>query len=243
LEQKDQTINQMHTDRLTMLGQMAASMAHEIRNPLTAIEGFIQLIRYETNSNSFNQQKVNGFLDVIQSEFKGLYGQITGFLSFSKNDGIEEPYTTCTSKEIIDAVLGLVNPRLINENIEIKLALQCINPMVIQKIAIQQVLSNLINNSIDVLSSVQYLKVIEIQTYEDDTNCYIVLIDNGVGIPLEIQDTIFTPFVSSKSNGTGLGLPICKQIMEKNKGGINFTSKNGETKFTLSFERPLEYSR
>jgi signal transduction histidine kinase len=217
---------------------MAASMAHEIRNPLTAIEGFIQLIRTEMNSpNSLNLSKVNGFIDIIQNEFSGLYGQITSFLSFSKNDGLVEPYVLCTGKRLIESVLELVNPRLINENIQVKLGLPCGKPLAVQKTAIQQVLSNLLNNSIDALSTVSYPKMIAIRTYDDDANYYIEVIDNGPGIPAEIQDTVFTPFVTGKVNGTGLGLAICKQIMKKNKGDIRFISKQGETKFTLSLAK------
>jgi signal transduction histidine kinase len=236
LEQKDQTINQLHNDRLIMLGKMAASMAHELRNPLFAIEGFIQLIRAELSSSLFDLKKINGYFDVIQTEYKGLYGQITGFLSFSKHGGtVEEDYIACSSKEIIEPVLELINPRLINENIEIKLSLHTNNSaLFIQKLAMQQVLSNLINNSIDALSSVTYLKKIEILSYEDDENYYLHVMDNGIGIPLELQENIFAPFVTNKRSGTGLGLAVSKQIMEKNKGNLNFTSKKGETKFTLS---------
>ncbi|MCC2686215.1 MAG: sensor histidine kinase [Paenibacillaceae bacterium] len=100
--------------------------------------------------------------------------------------------------------------------------------------SIQQVLSNLLNNSIDALSSVAYSKVISIHTYTDDTHFYMDIVDNGSGIPEEIQKTIFRPFVTNKINGTGLGLAICKQIMEKNNGDIHFSSRKGETKFTLS---------
>ncbi|MCT1403173.1 hypothetical protein M4D81_29695 [Paenibacillus sp. p3-SID867] len=81
LKEKEEKISQLHNDRLTILGKMAASMAHELRNPLTAIEGFMHLIRSEMNRSSFDQRKINGFLDIIQAEFKGLYGQITGFFS------------------------------------------------------------------------------------------------------------------------------------------------------------------
>lgn len=237
LEQKDEKISQLHKDRLTILGKMAASMAHEIRNPLTAIEGFIHLIRSEMNTSPLNQGKINGFLDIVQSEFKGLYGQITGFLGFSKNVGADEPLKMCSIREIIDSVLELVSPRLIDENIEIKLSLNCDNVLAVQKVSVQQVLSNLIINSIDALSSIKYSRLIEIHTYEDGKNCYIDVIDNGIGIPLSIQNTIFTPFVTSKSYGTGLGLAISNEIMKKNMGNISFASQKGETKFTLSFKK------
>ncbi|WP_397376790.1 sensor histidine kinase [Paenibacillus sp. p3-SID867] len=165
--------------------------------------------------------------------------RLLDFLAFSKDVGTDEPQDICTLGEIIESVLELLSPRLIDENIEIKLLLHCNNLLVIQKVSVQQVLTNILINSIDALSSNKNSKVIEIHTYDDNMNCYIDVIDNGLGIPPNIQNTIFTPFVTSKSNGTGLGLAISKEIMKKNQGDICFTSQIGETKFTLSFKKEI----
>lgn len=236
LQQKEKIINELHNDRLAMLGRMSASMAHEIRNPLTAIEGFIKLIRSELLTlDGINLIKINSYLDIIQHEYSGVYRQISGFLSFSKNNVNEEPFVSWRCEDIIQSVIELVNPRLIDENITLQVSLHSDYSMIVQKNAIQQVLSNLINNSIDALSSLDDAKLIKIHSYEDIDNYYLDLTDNGEGIPIEVQENIFNPFITSKSNGTGLGLAICKQLMDKNGGTISFTSKQGRTTFTLSF--------
>ncbi|UFJ41159.1 HAMP domain-containing histidine kinase [Brevibacillus humidisoli] len=233
MKQRDETIGQLHNDRLNLLGRMAASMAHELKNPLFAIEGFLQLIEAELSYEERN--KVKRYLDVVQREFKGLYGQITGFLSFSRNQQMEESIISCRLSELVESVLELVRPRLNSEGVEIELDLQLDPPLQIQRVALQQVLSNLLNNSLDALSGGSYPKLIRIRSYEDENSYYIDITDYGAGVPEHLKESIFTPFVTSKSNGTGLGLPICKQIMEKNGGSISYTSDTGETVFTLQF--------
>lgn len=235
INQKQKIIEEHHIDRLSMLGIMASSMAHELRNPLFAIEGFLKLIKDDLNCLSCpSNLTISRYIDVIEKEFEGLYRQITSFLSFSKSDGSEEPYVECTVSQIIETVFTLVQPRTVDENVEFIKLIETDSELVVQKNAIQQVLSNLINNSLDALSVVNYRKKIVVRIWEDSENIYMRVSDNGLGITQELEESIFEPFVTSKKNGTGLGLAICKQIMKKNSGDIYFNSHEGETVFTLS---------
>ncbi|WP_134703175.1 PAS domain-containing sensor histidine kinase [Ammoniphilus sp. YIM 78166] len=236
IHQKQKKIEELHNDRLSLLGKMAASMAHEIKNPLFAIEGFLKLIKNDlTCLSCSSHSKMRTYIDVIEREFEGLYGQITSFLSFSKNSGTEEPYIECSMRDLMEQVLRLIQPRAVNENVEVVRINESDSKIIVQKVAIQQVLSNVINNSMDALSTVDHQKKIIVRSWEDLDKFYISVSDNGPGIPEELKESIFEPFVTSKKNGTGLGLAICKQIMEKNIGDLDFTSCNGETVFTLSF--------
>lgn len=238
IQQKQKEIDQLHDDRLSMLGKMAASMAHEIRNPLSAIEGFIKLIKDEALSQPVQTHtKINEYIGVIEKEFEGLFRQITSFLSFSKNDGTEELYEELSMWDVIHPILELTNPRAINENVEIIKHIETDFNIFVQKMAIQQVLSNLINNSIEALSTCKHEKKIIVRSWEDLNQYYISVIDNGPGIPIHLQSTIFEPFVTNKKNGTGLGLAICKQLMVKNNGDLTFTSREGETVFTISIAK------
>src|ERR1700737_786230 len=88
INEKDSKIDNMHEDRLNLIGKMASSMAHEIRNPLTSIGGFLKLIRI--NIQKGNLLKLNDYIDIIDDEFDIINMQITGFLSFSKNRAMEE---------------------------------------------------------------------------------------------------------------------------------------------------------
>ncbi len=236
LNHKDQTIHQLHGDRLNLLGKMAASMAHEIRNPLFAIEGFLKLIRKKLPEDALYQ--VEGYIDVMESEFKGLYSQITGILSFSKNNILEEPLLPCSLQELITTVVNLTWPRLNADNIELLQDIDQEYTVTVQRIAIQQVLTNLINNSIEAFSDVTSPdKRISISIQSEGQNYCVSVKDNGPGIPDHIRDSIFEPFVTGKQHGTGLGLSICRQIMEKNHGELSFRSKAGETEFVLEFNK------
>lgn len=239
IQQKDHTISQLHNDRLNMLGKMAASMAHELRNPLFAIEGFLKLIRLKLPLEAL--QKVEKYITVMENEFNGLYHQISGILSFSKNNAFEESHIPCSTQEITQNAINLVGPRLINDSIEIKLCESKDFNIIVQKIAIQQVLINLINNSIEAFEHfTSQKKVITISAWEDVNLYYIAVMDNGPGVPEEIKETIFEPFVTGKDRGTGLGLSICAQIMKKNNGVLSLSSQEGNTVFTLSFPKTVQ---
>jgi two-component system, sporulation sensor kinase D len=229
ISDKQSTIDTLHQDRLNLLGKMAASMAHEIKNPLFAIQGFLKLIK-----NASEQSDINRYIDIIEQEFDGLYGHISSFLRFSRNTGQEEPYEDCCSTDIIEGVLNLVQPRAVDENVELICRLEANTPLSIQRNAIQQVLSNLINNSIEALQSVEYPKRVIVRSWDkNDMHC-ISVSDNGGGIPKNAEKSLFEPFYTTKKSGTGLGLPICMQIMIKHNGELTFDSQNGETVFTLT---------
>jgi signal transduction histidine kinase len=225
----------MHEDRLNLIGKMASSMAHEIRNPLTSIGGFLKLIRI--NIQKGNLLKLIDYINIIDSEFDKINMQITGFLSFSKNRAMEEKNIEISTLQIVNATLSLLNPRLINDNIDLKVDEENNNIICIQKIAIQQVISNIVNNAIDALNSVDYHRKIRIYFNQDDQYNYINIVNNGPKIPGRMRDSLFLPFVTDKDDGTGLGLAICKEIMAKNNGEIYFKSNNEQTSFILSFSK------
>jgi two-component system, sporulation sensor kinase D len=236
IEQRDKTIHELHNDRLTMLGKMASVMAHELRNPLFAIQGFIQLIHKNLPPNSTKEMEL--YIDVIEREFDGLYRQINSFLSFSKNGNeLSEPFSECSCHELIESIFDLMKSQFLDQDIQYEFLLALDFHLTIQKTSIKQVIMNLINNSMDSLSTVSHKKNITIHGYEDESNYYISVTDNGPGIPEGLKDSIFEPFISHKTGGTGLGLSVCRQIMKKNKGEITFSSNETLTTFTLSFPK------
>lgn len=237
IQRQQDKIRDLHQDRLSLLGKMAASMAHEIRNPLTAIEGFIALIRKELSPDS--SDKVGRYIHVMSNELQNLHRHISGFLSFSKNGTLEEALAICTPEEIIESVIELITPRLASEGVELQVEYTCSDSSLVkvQKTALQQVISNLLNNSVDALQDSENPKQLRVKTFDQDGTCCICIEDNGPGVPDHLKETIFDPFVTNKSGGTGLGLSICKQIVEKNGGEIRFASRPGETQFTVALLR------
>jgi two-component system, sporulation sensor kinase D len=235
--EKDKLINELHSERLTLIGKMAASMAHEIRNPLTSIQGFLKLIKH--NISTEMNQNIANYLQIIDDEFESINMQIIGFLSFSRNREHDESYENISLIKIINSVLSMLNPRLIEEDVMLVKKIKKDKIIKVQKIGIQQVISNLLNNAVDALFEVSHKKEITLSMKEDDDNVYLYICNNGPKIPDEIKDLIFIPFVTNKSSGTGLGLAICKQIMQKNDGDILFDTNEKETAFILSFKKIL----
>ncbi|MBD2869871.1 sensor histidine kinase [Paenibacillus arenilitoris] len=234
LADQESTISELHEARMTIIGKMAASMAHEIRNPLTSVLGFIKMIRHQISERSYD--KLTPYLDIIEIEFQNIQMHITGFLSFSKKDVIEEPVVEVSSNSVIDTVISLIHPRIIDENIELDLDSIQDTKLHIQKIAIQQVLSNILINSIDAMYLVEGVRKIRVSSRLEGDSYLIAVTNNGPEIPYALRDSLFTPFVTSKKEGTGLGLAISKQIMNRNQGDITFTSNPNETTFVMKFQ-------
>jgi two-component system, sporulation sensor kinase D len=235
IKDNESAITKHHDDRISLVGKMAASMAHEIRNPMTSIKGFLKLLR--TTINRKNYDRADAYLDYIEDECDHILMQVTGFLSFSKKPIMDEEKISISAKQVLDHILSLLNPRLINENVDLSLSVSSSVMLNVQKMAIQQVLSNLLNNGIDALSELKSERKIHITVMEDSLHTYIKVSNNGPSIPAELNHVIFNPFVTHKENGTGLGLAICKQIMLKNDGDISFTSNEQETAFLLTFRK------
>lgn len=235
--QLDSAMNQMHKERLQMAGKLAASMAHEIRNPLTTISGFLKLLTSKIPAESAGA--VKNYVSIIQEEFNTIQMHINNFLNFSKNKE-QEPFREVGMEELILGIVNLVAPRLSSEGIELLSGVKGTNiRLSVQQVGMQQVLINLINNSIDAVQHMEPSapKIISIQGYEDPDHTYIRVTDNGPGIPPDVRDKLFSPFVTSKTTGTGLGLAICKQLVEQHAGVLSFDSRPGETSFTVQLRK------
>jgi signal transduction histidine kinase len=234
LIKRENDMTELHEDRLSLIGKMAASMAHEIRNPLTSIKGFLKLIRANIPSDA--SPNIEKYINIIESEFENIHMQITGLLSFSKKQIIEESFSYLSANQLLHSMISLLSPRLINENVELEVNEREVFHIHGQKVALQQVISNILNNGIDALAMNQDReKRMRIEIYSDDRASYISISNNGPEIPHEVRGVLFRPFTTTKEDGTGLGLAICKQIMEKNNGDISFESGPDETTFTLIF--------
>ncbi len=231
---RENDMTELHEDRLSLIGKMAASMAHEIRNPLTSIKGFLKLIRANIPADA--SPNIEKYINIIESEFENIHMQITGLLSFSKKQIIEESFSYLSANQLLHSMISLLSPRLINENVELKINEREVFHIHGQKVALQQVISNILNNGIDALSMNQDReKRMRIDICSDERASYISISNNGPEIPHEVRGVLFKPFTTTKEDGTGLGLAICKQIMEKNNGDISFESGPEETTFTLIF--------
>lgn len=226
IEEKNQFIDSTHKDRLTLLGQMTSSFIHEFRNPLTSIQGFIQLLRSEHQDMKY--------LDIISSELEQLNFRISQFLLLSKKELIGKEKTHFSLNKMIDEVLNFLYPSILDTNVRV--IKEVAEDMDLYGYAdeIRQVLINIIFNAIDVLSQYRDDPQIEIKGFfVNDTHIKIEISNNGPIIPDNLLKSIFEPFVTTKTLGTGLGLFVCREIIEKHKGILACSSEPDKTSFIM----------
>lgn len=227
IEEKTQFIDSTHQDRLTLLGQMTSSFIHEFRNPLTSINGFIQLLKADHPDMKY--------LDIISSELDQLNFRISQFLLLSKKELIGKEKAVFGLIQLIEEVLNFLYPSILDGKVKIIKDLCDDTSLYGYADEIRQVFINIIFNAIDVLGHQPNLNpLVEIKCYHDHkAYIYIDISNNGPMIPEELRKTIFEPFFTTKKLGTGLGLFVCKEIIEKHKGDLSCDSNSKKTTFTI----------
>ncbi|MNX74143.1 Sporulation kinase A [compost metagenome] len=213
----------MRSEKMKIVGELAAGMAHEIRNPLTSIKGFVQL----SKSQEFNIQP---WYEVIMSEITRV-GELTAeFLQFSKphvsnmkieslSECVTRVYSLCES----EAASRGHHFTLESSSDQIQICMD--------RDKITQVLINLIRNAFQAMI---HPGQVEVSLKSEGHEAIIEVKDTGRGIPKEHLQSIFDPFFTTKEDGTGLGLSLCQKIIEDHQGSISVKSEiNIGTRFTV----------
>ncbi|PFM64118.1 PAS domain-containing sensor histidine kinase [Bacillus cereus] len=214
------------SDTLNAVGQLAAGIAHKVRNPLTVIKGFMQLLQQEVG-------KDKEYLGLILSEISSIEKVIQEFLSIAKpNAAVFEPKNLCT---ILDNVVDLISTQAIMKNIRIALNMDVENLLVeCCEIQLKQVFYSILQNSIEAIQNGQEI-IISVKKH-NSTEVKICILDKGVGIPSERIKRLGEPFYSTKEKGTGVGLMMSYRIIESHGGKISIKSQVGKgTTVTLFF--------
>ncbi|MED0902445.1 PAS domain-containing sensor histidine kinase [Bacillus cereus] len=214
------------SDTLNAVGQLAAGVAHKVRNPLTVIKGFMQLLQQEVG-------KDKECLSLILSEISSIEKVIQEFLSIAKpNAAVFEPKNLCT---ILDNVVDLISTQAIMKNIRITLNVDAENVLVeCCEIQLKQVFYSILQNSIEAIQNGQEI-IISVKKH-NSTEIKISILDKGIGIPSERIKRLGEPFYSTKEKGTGVGLMMSYRIIESHGGKISIKSQVGKgTTVTLFF--------
>lgn len=212
-EQTEQLLQK--SEKLAMLGQMAAGIAHEIRNPLTSIKGFIQLFK----SNQVQQQEE--YYDLVLSELERINSIVSEFLVLAKPSAAV--FVEQDVKELIKDVVILINTQSILNNIQLFVEFDSDLPKIsCEKNQLKQVFLNLLKNAIEAMPHGGNIDIKVIN--KEDGKITILIIDQGIGIPCERIQTLGEPFYTTKEKGTGLGLMTCYKIIEGHKGELKIHS-------------------
>ena len=207
-------------DRLNLVGEMAAGIGHEVRNPMTTVRGFLQLYR---NKNSFIQYKEN--FDLMIDELDRANSIITEFLSLAKNRVVTLTFQNLNT--ILTNLSPLIQADAMLLDKYINLQLEEIPELLLDEKEIRQLILNLIRNGLEAMSSGGNLAI---KTYRDGQEVVLSVQDQGKGIEPDILEKIGTPFFTTKDSGTGLGLAVCYGIAARHNAVINIkTSPQGTT--------------
>jgi|GEM_PF-2945428 len=217
-------------EKMEVIGELSASIAHEIRNPMSNIKGAAKILLEEEP----DEMKQHPMFKIVLEEIERLNELVIDFLEFSR------------TRQIVAEQLSLRD--LLKETLAVETKSNIIDlsklpegsTIVGDKNKIIQVLVNLISNSIDAVEGIEN-PLIEIIYAREEHYDSVSIKDNGKGIDEKIKNKIFQPFNTTKLKGTGLGLAIAyKIIKEEHKGEIEFVSKPGETIFTIKLRRNID---
>jgi two-component system, sporulation sensor kinase E len=217
-----------HSLSLSTLGQLAASIAHEIRNPLTSLKGFTQLLSQQVTEEG------DHYLGIINSEINRMESILNEFLALSKPS--VKSYQDITVSSIITELIEFMYPQAILQNIEIEFVpsdrlSDCILGDAYE---IKKVMMNILKNAIEVMPNGGKIKII--QALEENDRVRISVRDQGCGMTHDQTKKIFLPFYTSKKQGTGLGLPHAIRVVEEHGGCMEVESEiNSGTTFHLYF--------
>ncbi|WP_258171134.1 nitrogen regulation protein NR(II) [Paenibacillus sp. R14(2021)] len=219
-------------ERLSLVGQMAASITHEIRNPMAVIRGFVQLMR----ERSPDHQKE--YYRIVMDELDRANSIINDFLSLAQNRIIEKQ--NCSLHDIINDILPLLwaDANMRGQSLELNLA-EHLPKLMLNEKEMKQLILNLARNGMEAMDQHGVLSLV---TSSVDQYVELRVSDTGSGIPQEKLEHLFEPFYTTKTRGTGLGLPLCLSIMERHGGNIQVDSKEGVgTTFIVRFDRRRNY--
>ncbi|MFC7371584.1 PAS domain S-box protein [Fictibacillus iocasae] len=214
------------SDKLSIVGQLAASIAHEIRNPLTSLKGFIQLFLENRDVDA------GRYYLIMHDELSRIEHIMSELLLLAKPQ--VKSYKSTEVKSLVSFVSTLLERHALVQNIHIITDVEDDLPFVLgEENELKQVLINLIKNGIEAMSDGG---VVLVKAFKEDDQVKVQVIDQGCGIPKDRIDRLGEPFFTTKEKGTGLGMMVSYKIMKEHNGDISIESTLGKgTIITLSF--------
>ncbi len=219
----------IRSEKMSIAGQLAAGIAHEIRNPLTSLKGFVQLLQAGISSKE-------EYYKIMIDEIEKINTMTSELLFISKPMTDEKKEENV--QEMLNDVITLLKTQANLYNIDLNFQMDDNTEVYCDKSQVKQVFINLIKNAIEEMSDGGEI-IIKLE--RNHSWCIVSIIDQGPGIPKHVIHKLKEPFFTTKKNGTGLGLMISNQIIENHHGHLNIQSEEGEGS-TFSIYLPIHSS-
>ncbi|NLO21305.1 MAG: PAS domain S-box protein [Syntrophomonadaceae bacterium] len=216
----------LQLDRLNLVGQIAAGIGHEIRNPMTTVRGYLQFLICEKTCTPYRE-----VFELMIEEIDRGNSIITEFLLLARNKAVE--LETSNLNQIIEALYPLIQVDAISHDKNIQLELGQVHPLLLDNKEIRQLILNLARNGLEAMEAGG---TVTIKTYSEGPDIILAVSDQGQGIDQDIIPRLGTPFLTTKDLGTGLGLPICYGIASRHNATIDVQTNPLGTTFLVRFQ-------
>lgn len=239
-ELKKEHIRRLEHEKLASLGEFTAGIAHELGNPIAAIQGRAEMLLEKSESQdselaAFSAKTARTMLDITQRMTSILRGMLT-----MARDGSNDPFQMASVNKILHDTIEFGRQKLQRKKIEIVVEDSPTEYYILcRETQITQILVNLINNAADAIQDLPE-KWIHISTSLAPTHLSILVTDSGSGIPEEVREKIFTKFFTTKDigKGTGLGLHISRSIAHDHGGDLLIDTNHPHTRFEIRLPLP-----
>jgi len=225
IERKRAEIAMARLDRLNLVGEMAASISHEVRNPMTTVKGFLQLLKNKQESRD------QEYFDLMIEELDRANSILSEFLSISKNKPTMLEWHNIN--DIVTSTLPLVQADAQTHDKLLMVELTNVPDLQLDIQEIRQLILNLVRNGFEAMSSGGQLTI---RTFSSNSEVALVVSDEGNGIDSCLLEKLGTPFFTTKEQGTGLGLAVCYGIASRHNGRISVETSPQGTTFCVYFE-------
>jgi len=233
--------NKSRRSRLAFLGTLAGGLAHEIKNPLSAMSVNLQMLREDLEkAETPREQRLLKRVGVLEREVSRLEQIVDGFLRFAR--GYQLKPEQQSMNRLLREVVEFWAAKAAAAGVDVQLVLEPELPDVsIDSTYLKQALLNLLNNAFDALTqhadgaTKSGREQILVCSRKGKEGVEVLVIDNGPGIPTEVSAKIFDPYFSTKAGGSGLGLPTARRIVEELGGKLTFDTEVGRgTSFQIA---------
>ncbi len=219
----------VHSERLAVLGEMSAKIAHEINNPLGIIKNYLLMIKRAKGNPKENEK----YLGIVGQEIDRVASIVKELINFHRPQNVE--FKIINVIPVLDEVIEFLAPQLKTNNVKIKKKYSSDCPDVEASAEnLKQVFINIMINSMDAMPDGGEIEIAANNLHD---NLQLVICDTGCGVAEEILPSIFEPFFTTKgeSQGTGLGLAVCAEIIDKHHGTISFRNKDNGACIEITF--------